>query len=205
MLRKLPNTATVPAVIIALSLALSTTGCTPSPEPTPTTTPTESASASASPSTTPSPEPLALPDCATIYSPAVVATLTSEGRTSSGDLSASGMGGWGSYDDSITALFASVAERVSCTWILPASESGSTTTIVRLDDATRAAAIAAFTTAGYTASATSGGDLYAIEVETEFGSYTESHLLSDELWIGSVFAGGTAQTLTLDAAALLLP
>lgn len=160
------------------------------------------------PSATPtsSPAPIALPDCAGIYSPEVVTALTAEFREPLGDVSGSeGGGGWGTRDDAVIAVYASIAERISCTWILPASESASTTTIARLDDTSRAAAVAALTTAGFTASANPDGDAYAIEVETEFGSYNEWHLLSSEVWIGSAFSGGSAESLTLDAASRLLP
>ena len=53
--------------------------------------------------------------------------------------------------------------------------------------------------------ATPDGDLYTIEVETEVGSYNETHLLTAEFWIGSVFSGGDSALLTSDAAAQLLP
>ena len=197
--------ATVPAVIIALALV----GCTPTPAPELGASPSASASPSGSPSeeptVAPDPEPIALPDCATIYSPAVVASLTGEGRTSLGDVSGPGMGGWGTSDATLEGILASIADRISCTWILPATESGSTTSIARLDDATRTAVIAALTAGGYTASVTPDGDLYSIDVELEIGTYNESHLLTDEFWFLSYFSGGTAQTLTLNAAAQLLP
>lgn len=199
--------STAPAAVIALALTVSLVGCTPSPEATPSASPSESPSASesASPSATPSPEPIALPDCASIYSPAVVASLTAEGRTSSGDVSAPGMGGWGTADTTLQGILASIPDRVSCTWILPATESGSTTSIARLDPATRVTVVGALTAAGYTASTVPEGDLYSIEVATEVGSYNETHLLTDEFWFASFFSGGESQTLTLDAAAQLLP
>ncbi len=196
-----------PSALIAVALAVSLAGCVPAPEATPSASPSESPSASesASPSTTPSPEPVALPDCATIYSPAVVASLTAEGRTSIGDVSGPDTGGWGTGDTTLQGILASIPDRVSCTWILPATESGSTTSIARLDASTRTAVVAALTAGGYTASTVPGGDLYSIDVETEIGSYNESHLLTDDLWFASYFSGGQSQTLTLDAAALLLP
>lgn len=196
-----------PAALIVAALAVSLVGCTPTPEPTPSASPSESPSASesATPSATPTAEPIALPDCGGIYSPALVASLTAEGRTSIGDVSGPGMGGWGTANESLTALLSTSPDRVSCTWILPATESGSSTSIARLDAATRTTVVTELTAGGYTASTVPEGDLYSIDVETEVGSYNESHLLTDDLWFASFFSGGQSQTLTLDAAALLLP
>ncbi len=196
-----------PVALIVAVLAVSLAGCVPTPEATPSASPSESPSSSesATSSATPTPEPIALPDCAGIYSPALVANLTGEGRTSSGDVSGPGMGGWGTADTSLQGLLASISDRVSCTWILPATESGSTTSIARLDAATRTAVVSALTAGGYTASTIPEGELYSIDVELEIGTYNESHLLTDELWFASFFSGGQSQTLTLDAATLLLP
>jgi hypothetical protein len=187
-------------LVSAVTALLVLTGCTPEPpaeiEPSESAAPSESAEPSV-----PAPEPITLPDCDTMYSPAVVAALTGEGRSPLGDVSAPDMGGWGTSDPAIEAILAAIDERVSCTWILPATESGSTTSIARLDDASRAALVAAFGTAGFVAA----GDRFTIEVETEVGSYNETHLLTDEFWIGSVFSGGDSALLTDDAAAQLLP
>ena len=196
-----------PAALIVAALAVSLVGCTPTPEPTPSASPSESPSASesATPSATPTAEPIALPDCGGIYSPALVASLTAEGRTSIGDVSGPETGGWGTADTTLPGILASLPERVSCTWILPATESGSTTSIARLDAASRTAVIAALVAGGYTASTIPQGELYSIAVELEIGTYNESHLLTDEFWFASYFSGGQAESLTLDAAALLLP
>lgn len=198
---------TISTAALALALSGLLAGCVPMPEPTPSASPSESPSAaeSATPSAPPSPEPLALPDCAGIYSPALVASLTGEGRTSIGDVSGPDTGGWGTADTTLQGILAATPDRVSCTWILPATESGSTTSIARVDAATRGSVVAALTAAGYTVSTVPGGDLYSIAVELEIGSYNESHLVTDELWFASYFSGGQSQTLTLDAAALLLP
>lgn len=200
-----PALVSAPATLLVVVLAAVLAGCTPTPVPVASPTPTESAVESEAPSLTPMPEPLAIPDCADIYSASVVATLTSEGRTSSGDVSSPDMGGWGTYDPSIQAILAAIPERVSCTWILPASESGSTTSIARLDAASRTTLVTAFGAGGFIASTTPDGERYTIEVETEVGSYTETHLLTAEFWIGSVYSGGDSALLTGDATAQLLP
>lgn len=192
---------------LALTLMLLVSGCAPAAAPEPADTAPSSASGSPGPSTpaSPSAEPVALPTCETLYSPAAVAALESEGRELQGDISAPGSGGWGTLDPDLESQFAAIDERVSCTWILPASESGSTTSVARLDGATRTAVLGALASAGFTATPADGSELWTLRVEGEFITYTEAHLVTDTLWIGSVYTFGDAQTLTLDAAAQLLP
>lgn len=193
------------SALLALAIAVSVAGCVPTPGPSASPTPTPSATASSDPSASPSPEPAALPDCDAIYSAALVASLIAEGREPLGDVSGPGMGGWGTGDATLEGILSAIPERISCTWILPASESGSTTSIARLDDATRTTVVDTLTAAGYTALTVPGGDLYTIEVEFEIGSYNETHLIADDLWFTTYYSGGQSQTLTLDAAAQLLP
>lgn len=190
----------LPAVITLLVLS----GCTP--EPPPETTPSvESAPSEPAEPSEPAVEPIVLPDCDSIYSAAVVAALTAEDRLSVGDVSGPGMGGWGTHDVGIETILAAITDAVHCTWILPASESGSTTSIAVLDSASRTALVAALTAAGFTASTAPRGDLYALQVEEEFITYTETHLLTADLWFASAYSFGNATTLTLDAAGQLLP
>ena len=190
----------VPAVIALLALS----GCAPEAEP--DAAPSVEASASEPVETsTPAAEPIALPGCDNIYSPALVAALEGEGRTSEGDVSTPGGGGWGTLDVGVETILAAIDERVSCTWIYPASESGSTTSIAVLDGASRTALIAALAGAGFTASTAPSGDLYTLSVEEEFITYTEAHLLTADLWFASAYSFGDATALTLDAAAQLLP
>ena len=193
----------VPAVIALLALS----GCAPEAEPdgAPSVEPTASEPSASSEPSEPAPEPITLPGCDDIYSPALVAALEAEGRTSEGDVSTPGGGGWGTFDVGIETILASIDERVSCTWIYPASESGSTTSIAVLDGASRTALIAALAGAGFTASTAPSGDLYTLAVEEEFITYTEAHLLTADLWFASAYSFGDATTLTLDAAAQLLP
>lgn len=208
----LPRPASGPArrsalwsIGLTLTLLVALAGCTPAAAPAPSGSPSASPSASGSTSASPTPTPVALPGCDTIYSPALVTALEADGRESQGDVSAPGAGGWGTLDPALEALLTSIDERVSCTWILPASESGSTTSVARLDAATRVAVLDALATAGFTATPIDGGELWTIAVEEEFITYTETHLISETLWVGSLYTFGDAQTLTLDAAALLLP
>ena len=190
----------VTAVVVLLALS----GCAPEAEP--DSAPSAEASASEPVETsTPAAEPIALPGCDNIYSPALVAVLEGEGRTSEGDVSTPGGGGWGTLDVGVETILAAIDERVSCTWIFPASESGSTTSIAVLDGASRTALIAALAGAGFTASTAPSGDLYTLSVEEEFITYTEAHLLTADLWFASAYSFGDATALTLDAAAQLLP
>lgn len=201
----MPNRPLSTSALLALAITLSVAGCVPAPAPSASPTPTPSASASEEPTDTPAAEPIAIPDCDSIYSAGLVATLTAEGRTPLGDVSGPGMGGWGTGDPTLEGILSAIPDRVSCTWILPASESGSTTSIARLDAATRTTVVDTLTAAGYTALTVPGGDLYTIDVTLEIGSYNETHLIAEELWFTTYFSGGQSQTLTLDAAALLLP
>lgn len=136
-----------------------------------------------------------------MYSPALVASLIAESRVRDTEEAV----GRGSLDDAVSAVLDGLDETVSCGWYLPASESGSTTIVARIDDAARAELESAFNAGGFSADTTADGELYSISVEEEFGTYEESHLVADDIWIGTLYAGGTAETLTLDAAAQLLP
>lgn len=147
--------------------------------------------------------PVALPDCTTIYSAALTAQLTGEGRVAEGDTSVSGGGGWGSGDAVVVGVIQSAAERVSCTWVLPASESGSTTSVVRIDAGTASSLDAHLTgVAGFTASSAAGGTLYTLEVGGDF-PFSEAHLITGDLLIVTEAYGTDAEALTLDAAAQL--
>lgn len=146
---------------------------------------------------------VALPGCDEIYSPELTAELTDEGRESLGDTAAAGAGGWGSGDSVIVALLQGAMERVSCSWILPFSESGSTTTIIRIDDATADFVAEHLTdTAGFTGSSALGGQLYTLVVDGDF-PYSEAHLIVDGLLVATEAFGGDAEPLTLDAGAQL--
>lgn len=189
------------ALVFALSLPFVLSAC--APEAPPADVPGSSAPTNGE-TLGPSAAPIALPDCSTIYSPALVSTLEGEGRTLQGDVSSSTGGGWGTFDVGVEVILSAIEESVHCTWVLPESESGSTTSIARLDDASRTALVAALAIADFTVSTAPSGDFYTLVVVDEFISYTEAHLLTDEFWVGSAYAFGDASILTLDAAAELL-
>jgi hypothetical protein len=146
---------------------------------------------------------VALPTCDDIYSPDLIAELSDEGRDSLGDTAAAGAGGWGSGDAVLVALLQGAMERVSCSWILPFSESGSTTSIIRVDDATAAFLDEHLTdTAGFSPTSALGGTLYTLDVEGDF-PYSEAHLIVGGLLVATEAFGGDAEPLTLDAGAQL--
>lgn len=156
------------------------------------------------PAATDEPVPVALPTCDTLYSPTLTDELTDEGRTSEGDTAAAGAGGWGSGDPTMVATLQGAADRVSCTWILPNSSSGSTTTVVRLDEATSASLQTHLVdVAGFTEATVGTSTLYTLSVEGDF-PYSEAHLFAEGLLIASEYFNGDAEVLTRGAASMLL-
>lgn len=170
-----------------------------SPDAPASASPTPDADAGTDPGDGDTDDIVVLPTCDDIYSPDLVAELTDEGRESLGDTAAAGAGGWGSGDAVLVALLQGAMERVSCSWILPFSESGSTTTIIRIDDATAEFVAEHLTdTAGFTETSALGGQLYTLEVDGDF-PYSEAHLIVDGLLVATEAFGGDAEPLTLDA------
>lgn len=205
--------ATAPLLLAA---ALVLTACTgPNPdalptnpeEPTASESPAEEPGGGAEPeepAATEGPEPVALPTCDTLYSAALADELTDEGRTSEGDTAAAGAGGWGSGDPTMVATLQGAAERVTCTWILPNSSSGSTTTVVRIDEATSASLQTHLVDdAGFTEDTVGTATLYTLSVEGDF-PYSEAHLFAEGILIASEYFNGDAEVLTRDAASMLL-
>ncbi|MFN3708152.1 hypothetical protein [Microcella sp.] len=204
------QTAHARAIALAAATLLALAGCA-GPDPNALPSSPDAPAASPSPSadgTQPdgdgeATDRVPLPTCDDIYSDELVAELTDEGRESLGDTAAAGAGGWGSGDAVLIALLQGAMERVSCSWILPFSESGSTTTIIRIDEATAAFLDEHLTdTAGFTVTSALSGQLYTLEVEGDF-PYSEAHLIVDGLLIATEAFGGDAEPLTVDAGAQL--
>jgi hypothetical protein len=195
---------------LALGVFLGLAGCAgPDPEAQPSSPEMPAGSAAPDEPTPTSPLTedgdglLTLPTCETIYSGELTTALTAEGRESLGDTAAAGAGGWGSGDSVLVSLIQGAMDRVSCSWILPFSESGSTTTIIRLDAATAEFLDDHLTnTAGFTPSSAVGGTLYTLDVDGDF-PYSEAHLIVDEALIATEAFGADAEALTLDAATRL--
>jgi len=189
-----------PLVILsALVITLTVSSCAPTPEPEETPTTEASPSESASPSVEPAPE-LALPTCDAMFSADMVATLTGEGRVAEASVT-----GPASSNGDIVVTFEGQTESVRCGWILPASESGSSTAIAFIDDATRSDIESTLTAGGFTASSALGGSAFSIENQGELSSSTEFHLIVDGVWFFTIYFGGDAEALTIDAAEQLLP
>lgn len=163
------------------------------------------------------PEEGAVPTCDTMYSAGQVAAFEEEERELAGDQSGGGYN-WGSVNTELVALLEQVRAdlRVSCTWYLPASESGSTTTvaIIPTEQADQVAAILG-EEAGSSESL-GEGTLYKLDqtssnISGEFVA-NETHFLvstpcpsslaetSCSMWITSTFSFGSSETLTRDAA-----
>lgn len=197
MARTRPS-ASVSAIGLAIGVTIALSGCVPpaAPEPSPSPTPVASESESATPA---APAGLTLPDCDTMFSADLVATLTAEGRAPE---TATTIGPY-SNDPGVLALFSGLTDLISCDWILPASESGSTTTVALIDDATAGALEVALAEGGFSGDALGDGRLYTITVEGELVTLTEAHLIIDGAWISTTYFGGDAETLTLDAASQL--
>lgn len=184
--------------------ALPTNPEDPATSETPTEEPGTGESEPEEPAATEEPDPVALPTCETLYSPTLTEELVDEGRTSEGDTAAAGAGGWGSGDPTMVAALQGAAERVTCTWILPNSSSGSTTTVIRLDEGTSASLQTHLVdVAGFAEDAVGTATLYTLSVEGDF-PYSEAHLFAEGLLIASEYFNGDAEVLTRDAASTLL-
>lgn len=186
-------------ILPALVIALTVSSCTSTPETEATPSTEASPSASPSPSIEPAPE-LVLPTCDAMFSADMVATLTGEGRVAEASVT-----GPPSSNADTVVTFEGQAETVRCGWILPASESGSSTAIAFIDDATRSEIESTLTAGGFAASSVLGGSGFSVENQGELSSSTEFHLIVDGVWFFTLYFGGDAQALTVDAAEQLLP
>jgi hypothetical protein len=99
--------------------------------------------------------------------------------------------GLGRYDASLEPVL-SDNDRVSCNFILPASERGMTTDAFIMTASDRATVAAFFEGAGYTQNAASaGGTIFSIDVPGEY-PFTEAHLFRDDLLVSSFDYFGTS-------------
>jgi hypothetical protein len=161
-----------------------------------------------------------VPDCTTIYSAGLQAAFAEEGRELIGDRSGSGYG-WGSVNDDLVKILQETRSdlRVSCTWYLPASESGSTTTIAIFASELLPDIEAALTQESASVDNLGGGQLWKLDqtssnLSGDFDA-NESHFLVSTtcpaslaepectLWVASTFSSGSSERLTRDAAETL--
>jgi len=158
-----------------------------------------------------------IPTCDELFSAEQTGALIAQERVNMGDTS-EGDYGYGTTNPELVGLLKNVRTdlRISCTWYLPASESGSVTSLAVVNPDEAAAVSAALESLGATQQETGGGVLWNIDSTTpdESADYiaTEAHFLASVLcpsslaetsctaWVSTNYAFGQAETLTLDAA-----
>jgi hypothetical protein len=161
-----------------------------------------------------------VPDCATMYSAGVLAAFTDEGRELIPQDPSAGYG-WGSVNQDLVRILQDVRSdlKVSCTWYLPASESGSTTTVAiipsellpDIESALRADQGARESLGEGTlwkldqTSSNISGDFDANETHFLVSTTCPASLAEPEctLWISSTYSFGSSERLTRDAAEVL--
>ncbi|WP_156402002.1 hypothetical protein [Agromyces sp. Soil535] len=178
-------------IISTFAALLLLSGCAPSApgesSPTPSPNPSTPA-ASESPAT---PEELVLPTtCEDLFPESTEAALTAEGLEPLGDTS--GAEGYGASDPSLQAMI-EANESVSCTWVLPGSERGLSTSVTIVSDADREAVAAALLAAGF-AQTSAVGEYYSMESGGEF-PHTETHALYEDFWVATLDGFGTSASL----------
>ena len=158
-----------------------------------------------------------VPDCSTMYSDGLVSAFTDEGRELEGDLTATGFG-WGTVNQDLVAILGEVRSdlKISCTWYLPASESGSSTTVAIIATEQVENIEAALTDEEGTSDPLGDGALWKVDqtssnISGDFDA-NEAHFLVSTpcpaslaetdctLWISSTFSFGSSESLTRDAA-----
>ena len=181
-----PRLVTI-SVFVALLLL---SACAPSVpgESTPTSSPS-APEASESPAP---PEELVLPSCDDLFQDSTEAALTAEGLEPLGDTSGLGQGGYGASDPSLQAMI-EANESVSCTWVLPGSERGLSTSVTIVSDSDSEAVAAALLAAGFT-HASAVGDYYSMESGGEY-PHTETHALYEDFWVATLDSFGTDASL----------
>lgn len=161
-----------------------------------------------------------VPDCDTIYSPGVLSAFADEGRELVPENPSAGYG-WGSVNDELVQIMANVRAdlTVSCTWYLPASESGSTTTVAIIASEIVPDIESALRADSGARESLGEGDLWKLDQTSSniSGGFdaNETHFLVPTtcpaslaepectLWIASTFSFGSSERLTRDAAEML--
>ncbi|WP_214868116.1 hypothetical protein [Agromyces sp. ISL-38] len=133
-----------------------------------------------------------LPSCDDLFQDSTEAALTAGGLEPIGDTSGPGQGGYGASDPSLQAMI-EANESVSCTWVLPGSERGLSTSVTIASDSDREAVAAALLAAGFT-HASAVGDSYSMESGGEY-PHTETHALYEDFWVATVDSFGTDASL----------
>ncbi len=161
-----------------------------------------------------------VPECDTIYSAGVTAAFADQGREPIPLDPAAGYG-WGSVNQDLVGILQDVRSdlRVSCTWYLPASESGSTTTVAIISSEFLADIESALRADQGSRESLGEGSLWKLDQTSSniSGGFdaNETHFLVTTicptslaepectLWIASTFSFGSSERLTRDAAEML--
>ena len=161
-----------------------------------------------------------VPDCDTIYSAGILSAFADEGRELIPQDPAAGYG-WGSVNQDVVSILRDVRSdlKISCTWYLPASESGSTTTVaiissefvpdiqsaLRADDGAREPLGDGELWKLDQTSSNISGEFDANETHFLISTTCPASLAEPEctLWIASTFSFGSSERLTRDAAEVL--
>lgn len=138
------------------------------------------------------PEKLVLPGCDDLFQDSTEAALTAEGLEPFGDTSGPGRGGFGASDPSLQAMI-EANESVTCTWVLPGSERGLSTSVTIVSDSDSEAVAAALLAAGFTQTS-AVGEHYNMESGGEF-PHTETHALYEDFWVATLDGFGTNASL----------
>ena len=161
-----------------------------------------------------------VPDCDTMYSAGVISAFADQGRELIPQDPQAGYG-WGSVNQDLVRILQEVRSdlTVSCTWYLPASESGSTTTVaiipseilpdiesaLRADQGSRESLGEGSLWKLDQTSSNISGDFDANETHFLVSTTCPASLAEPEctLWIASTFSFGSSERLTRDAAEML--
>jgi len=161
-----------------------------------------------------------VPDCDTMYSAGVISAFADQGRELIPQDPQAGYG-WGSVNQDLVRILQDVRSdlKVSCTWYLPASESGSTTTVaiisseflpdiesaLRADQGSRESLGEGSLWKLDQTSSNISGDFDANETHYLVSTTCPTSLAEPEctLWVASTFSFGSSERLTRDAAEML--
>ena len=196
MVRTIPRVSAIVVVVLSFSIA----GCAPVADPAASPSAEPSPSVSVTPSAQPEPD-LTLPTCDSMFSAELVSALGTEGLVLQPD---NRFGGPSTFD-AVLSVVISLSESVTCTWVLPNSDTGFTTTVAIVSSTERSDLAAALSAPEFTASAALGGELYSYEYNGEGTYFTESHVIVGDVSVSTTYGSGVAEPLTLDAAGQVLP
>jgi hypothetical protein len=161
-----------------------------------------------------------VPECATMYSTGVISAFADQGRELIPQDPQAGYG-WGSVNQELVRILQDVRSdlKVSCTWYLPASESGSTTTVAIISSEFLPDIESALRAEQGSRESLGEGSLWKVDqtssnISGEFDANETHYLVSTTcpaslaepectLWIASTFSFGSSERLTRDAAEML--